>query len=231
VFAHSLGTDLGTGLALADGSIPEIPLEVYNLILDLGSATARDLPPEDLRSLANTNTGIPGTPQKLASQAGAFRLADTAITRSRPDLALEITDRGFVIEDGGLRTVPEAPIDRRKAYLAFLMERASTEPEIAEVFRTIGEYMAVVFDETEHILQTGLDERFLFGRFVKMPECFALMQEGAARRNPRVRFVAADSEMAYTPLMQALAADPEYTVAQFGQAIGAVYFGNMGLPA
>jgi hypothetical protein len=231
VFAHSLGTDLGTGLALADGSIPEIPLEVYNLILDLGSATARELPPEDLRSLANTNTGIPGTPQKLASQAGAFRLADTAITRSRPDLALEIADRGFVVEDGGVKTVPEEPIDQRKPYLAFLMERAATDPEIAEVFRTIGEYMAVVFDETEHILRTGLDERFLFGRFVKMPACFALMQEGAARRNPRVHFVAADSEMAYTPLMQALAADPDYTVAQFGQAIGAVYFGNMGLPA
>ena len=64
-----------------------------------------------------------------------------------------------------------------------------------------------------------------------MPECFALMQEGAARRNPRVKFIAADSEMAYTPLMKALAADPDYTVAQFGQAIGAVYFGNMGLPA
>ncbi len=231
VFAHSLGTDLGTGLALADGSIPEIPLEVYNLILDLGSAKARELPPDDLRSLANTNTGIPGTPQKLASQAGAFRLADSAVARSRSDLAQEISSHGFVVEEGGLKVVPEEPVDQRKAYLAFLMERATSEPEIAELFRTIGEYMAVVFDETEHILRTGLDERFLFGRFVKMPECFALMQEGAARRNPGVTFIAADGEMAYTPLMKALAADPEYTVAQFGQAIGAVYFGNMGLPS
>ena len=150
---HSLGTDLGTGLALADGSIPEIPLEVYNLILDLGSATARELPPEDLRSLANTNTGIPGTPQKLASQAGAFRLADKALASIETDLAMEIENRGFVVAQGGIRVVPEGPIDQRKAYLAFLMEHAATDPEVAEVFRTIGEYMAVVFDETEHILQ------------------------------------------------------------------------------
>ena len=229
VFAHTLGTDLGTGLALADGSIPEIPLEVYNLILDLGSDPARSLPAEDLRSLANTNTGIPGTPQRLSSQAGAFRLADSFLTGVRDDLVREIAARGYVVDEGSVRVVPESPVDQRKPYLAYLMERAESEAEVAEIFRIIGEYLAVVFDETEHILSTGLDQRFLFGRFVKIPLCFALMQEGAARRNPLVQFVAADSEMAYTPLMTALDADPNFTVAQFGQAIGAIYFGNMGL--
>jgi hypothetical protein len=34
--------------------------------------------------------------------------------------------------------------------------------------------------------------------------------------------------MANTPLMKQLEADPEYTVAQFAQAVGAVYFGNLG---
>ncbi|MFW5698913.1 MAG: hypothetical protein ACOCYN_03580 [Planctomycetota bacterium] len=117
----------------------------------------------------------------------------------------------------------------RKPYLAWLMKRADSEPAVAEVFRIIGENMAVVYRETEHILRTGLTERFLFGRFVKSATTFRLMQEGAARREPELRFVVADSSMAYTPLMQELDRDPHYTVAQFGQAIGAVYFGNLGL--
>ena len=50
-FAHSLGTDLGTGWVLPDGSIPDLPLEVYNFILDLGSRDQRDrFDPEDVRS-------------------------------------------------------------------------------------------------------------------------------------------------------------------------------------
>jgi hypothetical protein len=64
---------------------------------------------------------------------------------------------------------------------------------------------------------------------VKVARVFDLMQEGAARREPELEFVAADSNMAYTPLMRALDADPEYTVAQFGQAVGAVYFANLSL--
>lgn len=233
VFAHTLGTDLGSGLALADATIPEIPLEIYNLILDLGSTPARRLPPEDLRSLANTNTGIPGTPQKLASQAAAFRLADEVLGDTRPELLAAFAEMGFVEEADGpkgtLRHVPESPVDRRKPYLAHLMSLVDSDPEVAEVFRRIGEYMAVVYRESEYILQTGLTQRFLFGRFVKVARCFELMQEGASRRERDLEFVAADSNMAYTPLMKALDAEPDYTVAQFGQAIGAVYFGNLGL--
>ena len=229
VFAHSLGTDLGTGLVCADGTIPEIPLEVYNLILDLGSDSAREFPPEDLRSLANTNTGIPGTPQKLASQAGAFRLADAALCGSHPDLVREIEQAGFVAEEGArlMRFVPESPVDKRKPYLAYLMDLAETVEEIAEVFRTIGEYLAVVYAETEYLLGTGIRQRFLFGRFVKIARCFELLQEGATRRDS-VELIAADSEMAYTPLMKELDSDSTYTVAQFGQAVGAIYFANSG---
>ena len=36
VFAHTLGTELGTGWVTGTGSIPDIPLEVYNFIIDLG---------------------------------------------------------------------------------------------------------------------------------------------------------------------------------------------------
>ena len=50
-----------------------------------------------------------------------------------------------------------------------------------------------------------------------------LVQSGAARLSP-APFVAADDDLAFTPLMLDLKAEPFYTVAQFGQAVGAAYF-------
>ena len=40
---------------------------------------------------------------------------------------------------------------------------------------------------------------------------------------------AADGGLANTDLMKQLEAHPDYTVAQFAQAVGAIYFGCLGL--
>ena len=62
-FAHTLGTELGTGWVRPDGSIPEIPLEVYNFIIDLGSFRQKQYDANDVRSINNFNTLLPGTLQ------------------------------------------------------------------------------------------------------------------------------------------------------------------------
>ncbi|TVQ29627.1 MAG: hypothetical protein EA382_00020, partial [Spirochaetaceae bacterium] len=157
VFAHSLGTDLGTGLVLGDGTIPEIPLEVYNLVIDLGSLPYRDLPATDVRSIANTNTGVTGTLQRYASQTGAFRTAQLTFPAECPTLMDEIEQSGYVhttttADDERVVVVPEAPHDMRKAYLAFLMEQAEHQECAAEVFRQVGEAIARTWVETERIL-------------------------------------------------------------------------------
>ena len=235
VFAHTLGTDLGTGLVLADGTIPEIPMEVYNLIVDLGSEPAKKYKARDMRSLNNLNTALPGTLQRFASQTGAFRLAAEYFSDRRPELYNQLIDRGFISrqesEGREMLCVPEIPNDMRKPFLSHLMAIADHggDDETTQIFRQIGMYLSVVWEETEHILKTGLSARFLFGRLVKVQRCFDLMQEGAAERTPDLKLIAADSEMAFTPLMRRLAADEEYTVAQFGQAVGAIYFGNLGI--
>ena len=66
--------------------------------------------------------------------------------------------------------------------------------------------------------------RFLFGRFVKRAGVFALLDEGFRRCGGGVRLIPSDENLANTPLMQALAKSPDAAVAQFGQAVGAVYF-------
>jgi hypothetical protein len=232
VFAHTLGTELGTGWVREDGSIPDIPLEVYNFVIDLGSWPERDFESDDARSLNNFNTGIPGTLQKYCSQSGAFRLALKYFPEERPDLFEELVEKGFIerrSREGVLGWyVPTEPSDMRKPFLEHLMSLPDREGDETnkKIWREIGESLAVTVLETNWILDPAAQPRYLFGRLVKNPGCFALMAEGAQRIDPSVSLVVAGSGMANTPLMKELEAHRELSVAQFAQAIGAVYFAN-----
>ncbi len=226
VFAHTLGTELGTGWVDEKGEIPEIPLEVYNYVVDLGSYKQRKYECDDLRSVKNFNTDVPGTVQKYTSQYGVFRLAIKYFKKERPDLYNEMFEKGFIVaRDGGLY-VPTKPVDMRKAFLEFVMSLPDREkcPVCERIFREIGEYLAVIWIETENILTPLTKERVLFGRLVKNRTCFKLMKEGAEKIAPGMMLSVANEDMANTPLMKQLQMHPDYTVAQFAQAVGAIYF-------
>jgi hypothetical protein len=232
VFAHTLGTELGTGWVTETGAIPDIPLEVYNFIVDLGSWPERSYEPDDLRSVNNFNTGLPGTLQKYCSQSGVFRLAMKYFPSERPDLLDELENSGYVVRRrvGGSTGwyVPTEPIDQRKPFLEHLMKLPDREKDETnrKIWREIGESLAVTLLETKRILEPGSDERFLFGRLVKNATCFELMAEGGRRITSDLSLVVAGTGMANTSLMKQLERHPEFTVAQFAQAIGAVYFAN-----
>jgi hypothetical protein len=233
VFAHTLGTELGTGWVTESGGIPNIPLEVYNFIVDLGSWPERAFEPDDLRSLNNFNSGLPGTLQKYCSQSGVFRLAMKYFPSERPDLFRELQDKGYIAQRvvGGTKGwyVPTEPVDQRKAFLEHMMslpEREKDETN-SKIWREIGESLAATSLETRRILEPGSDRRFLFGRLVKNRACFELMVEGARRLDSSGSYVVAGTGMANTPLMKQLERNPEHTVAQFAQAVGAVYFANL----
>ncbi len=55
------------------------------------------------------------------------------------------------------------------------------------------------------------------------------MCEGAKRRIDDLQMDVADGGIANTSLMKQLQADEHFTVAQFAQAVGAIYYGNIGL--
>jgi|GEM_PF-218378 len=250
VFAHTLGTELGTGWVTETGAIPDIPLEVYNFIIDLGSRPERAYEPDDLRSVNNFNTGLPGTLQKYCSQSGVFRLAMKYFPAERPDLFRELRDRGYIVRrkgggggaiGGKARAavgppaddamgwyVPTEPIDQRKPFLEHMMKLPDRENDDVNrrIWREIGEFLAVTLLETKRVFDPGTDERFLFGRLVKNQTCFDLMVEGGRSIVPDISLVVAGTGMANTPLMKELERHPEFTVAQFAQAIGAVYFAN-----
>lgn len=215
IIAHTLGTDLGTGWLDADGSIPEAPMELYDLLLDLGSLPSRMLSPEDLRSVRNENSGLPGA-RRYMGQAAAFRLA----AQLSPSLL-----RGYVRQEGEVMRIPTAPEDMRKPCLEHLMALAEAgEPSAMEIFRRIGAHLGLLSREMEFLLHPKTNTRFLFGRFVKRQSCFKLLCEGCRETAPHIRLQAADEELARTPLMVQLAKRKDATVAQFGQAVGAIYF-------
>jgi hypothetical protein len=232
IFAHTLGTELGTGWVTETGAIPDIPLEVYNFIIDLGCRPERAFEPDDLRSVNNFNTGLPGTLQKYCSQSGVFRLALKRFTAKRRDLLRELVDSGLVERRMADRRegwyVPTDPVDQRKPFLEHMMRLPDREKDDTnrEIWREIGRSLAVTLLETKRILEPGTDLRFLFGRLVKNTTCFELMKEGARSIDPGILLVAAGTGMANTPLMRQLEGRPGVTVAQFAQAVGAVYFAN-----
>ncbi|MBA4347811.1 MAG: hypothetical protein C0413_03050 [Clostridiales bacterium] len=224
VFAHTLGTELGTGWIDETGEIPQIPLEVYNCIIDLGNRPVRAYHELDARSVNNFNTGLSGTLQKYCSQSGAYRLALRIFEKKAPARYADLFDQGFLEHRSNGVFVRQSPSDMRKPLLEHLM-RLAAEGDAAseEIFREIGEFLAVTFEETEWMLSPRSRARILFGRFVKHKRCFELMQQGANTRND-VRFIAGDGTLAFTPVMLELKSDPVHTVAQFGQAVGAAYF-------
>ncbi len=227
-FAHTLGTELGSGWIDEKGDIPEIPLEIYNFIIDLGSFAARSYHPDDLRSINNFNTGIAGTLQKFMAQNGVFRLAIKASQENGGELYRDLIVNNFIYEkDGGVFVTLE-PKDMRKPLLEYLMKLCEANNSIMQdVFLEIGRSTGVTFRETEHILRPQTKERIMYGRLVKAPACFALIKQGAALIDDTLRMSVADSQSAFTDLMNQLNEHPVYTVAQFAQSVGALYYGNL----
>ena len=104
------------------------------------------------------------------------------------------------------------------------MEQAAAGNGAAQsVFRQIGRGVGQISREMRYLMRPRTDVRYLFGRFVKHPACFRLLQQGCREIVPDLRLEAADEDLTCTPLMRQLPAH-NVTVAQFGQAIGAMYY-------
>lgn len=216
VLAHSLGTDLGTGWLDASGNIPELTLELYDCIVDLGSWPSRELSPLDLRCVRNENSGLAGV-RRYLGQAAVYRMA-----YAMHPVLLD----GFTEQHDKLVFVRTEPEDMRKPCLEHIMTEAERGNAAAEeIFRQVGRNLAHITRDAAELLRPETDTRFIFGRFVKRPRCFELICDGFAEVEPGIALTAADSDLAYTALMRALGASETATVAQFGQAVGAVYFG------
>lgn len=226
-FAHTLGTELGTGWIDENGCIPDIPLEIYNFIIDLGSDVAQQYHPDDLRSSLNFNTGLAGTLQKYMAQNGVFRLAIRASQAKDGALYAQLLRDGYAEErDGGVTIVLE-PNDMRKPLLEHLMHLcAEGHPELESTFYEIGQATGIAYCETAHVLAPITHDRILYGRLVKENACFELIKKGAGNITDEMNLSVAGEQSAHSGLMLQLQRHPRFTMAQFAQAVGAIYYGN-----
>jgi hypothetical protein len=199
-------------------------------VIDLGSHPERAYEADDVRSNRNFNTGIPGTLQKYASQSGVFRLAMKHLPVADPTLFNEMLSKGYVVESPCPTRyhVPTTPRDMRKPLLELLMKAVEdrSSPPVDRIFRELGEFMAVAWLETEWLLDPKAKGRVLFGGVLTHPACASLVIDGATKRVPHLSLIVADQGLANTPLMRELKGHSGYSVAQYGQAIGAIHYAN-----
>lgn len=209
---HSLGTDLGTGWVTPEGRIPSVPLEAYRLLIDLGSYGGAAYPAGDVRSTRGMTSDLPGCIQRYASQNAVFRSA-----------ALAGEGGGFIREEGGLLTVPP---EQRKAALSHYMALAGRNPEgvHGRAFFRVGTALAAAYQELTYFLPLKPSRISVYGRLVKDGACGRLIREGARSVLPSLEVETAGGELCASPLMCQLRDHETYTVAQFGQAVGAIYF-------
>ena len=218
VFAHSLGTDLGTGWLPTTGTFPPFPLEMYDFLIDMGSYPQRSFGPEDVRSVRNENSGLPDA-RKYLGQSAAFRLA----YEEKPELLT-----GFLEKNGNQLRIQTSPVDRRKECLEHLMKKAEEgDVKACAVFYEIGYNLGQISREITFLLHPDTNQRYLYGRFVKHPICFQLIRQGCRDSMPELELLPADDTLACSPLMLQLAARADVSVAQFGQAVGALYLGAL----
>ena len=214
VIAHSLGTDLGFGMIDSRGAIADMPQEFYDIFIDMGDFPSASICAEDLRSSLNDASGLPDA-RRYMGQSAAFRMAAS--------MGLGVM-KEFTEEKDGVMSIKTSP-DMRKPCLEALMRKAEAgSAKEQEVFRQIGRNLGMVSREMQFLLHPNSDKRLVFGRFVKKPAVFELIKQGCAETAPFIELAAGDDGMAFTPLMKELSSLEGYTVAQFAQAVGAIYY-------
>lgn len=214
--AHTLGTDLGTGWIYPDYSIPDFLLEMYGVIIDIQDENLIEYGPEDLRSIKNINSELADV-RRYVGQEAAFRIA----YQINPELL-----EGFLDEKDGNIRVMDSPIDRRKECLQHLMDEAENgNLDAAEVFIEIGRNFGHCMNEMEYLYGISVENRYLFGRFLRSQKCVSCLKEGCRQTNSRINIIAVDENFGTSSLMKDLEQKFNQTVAHFGQAIGAIYFG------
>ena len=225
MFCCTIGTEMGTGFISRGGTIQHIPLEGFQHVIDLGNEEYRKYPPADLRSVNSTNTGIPGVVQKYISQMGLFRMALTALWKSKDPLFEKLQEMGLIAYDAGADTLYSVlePEDRRGTLTRFLISQLSEGcPAVEEAFRMMGKAMGILIDQDRLIFPEITTRRLLSGGIIADDRAFALMREGLRAYNPSYDVMRLDEETMYSPLLRSMT--PEQR--SFNVAIGSAYIGN-----
>lgn len=190
VFIYTLGTELGTGWIKEGGKIPELPLECYNMVIDLGTYDSRKYHPDDLRSINNFNTSIPGTLQKYVCQSAIYRIGIEYFQKHEKQCYDYLIEHEIIEEKHGFMTCCVNGKDNRDELFRFIIKMFTENNNIEKqnALKQIGVYMASLWLETEWILGVNMNTKVLAGGCIANRKFFDLVCEGAAEYYEKAKF-------------------------------------------
>ena len=225
MFANTIGTEMGTGFISRAGTIQTFPLEGYQFVIDLGNTDYAKYPSEDIRSINNRGTGIPGTVQKYITQLGLFRLAITGLMERGSKEFSRLVEKGLLeyIQKDDRLTIPEQPADRRGALTQELMAMLEQgHPELVGAFAAMGKAMGVHIDQCRLVFPELAPARLLSGGIVAPDRAFEEMLSGLRQYNDSYMLTRLDENIFLSPLLKKM----KPAQRTFIVAIGSAYIGN-----
>lgn len=227
LFAHTIGTEMGTGFISKAGTIQDIPLEGFQYTIDLGSLSESKYHADDVRSIKNFNTDIPGTVQKYVSQIGMIRLAVRTIKQKNSELYAHLFDKGLLaykeLEGQQALVIPTEPVDKRHELTRYLIQLLEDGNELMEdTFREIGQAIGIIIEEFKFIFSEVSATKLVSGGIVASDACLRLIKEGLKSKYPEYEIKRLDEEIITSPLLRKL--DEKHR--NFTTAVGSVYVIN-----
>ncbi len=152
VFAHTLGTELGTGWIDETGEIPQNSARGVQLRIDLGSYLRARLIPWTSAASTTLTPAFRERSRNTAVRAAHTALALKVFEEQAPARYAELFDKGFLERKmaGFTSFSTERICEKRCSSTSWSLRRTANPPR--RNLPHIGEYLAVTFEETERML-------------------------------------------------------------------------------
>ncbi len=226
MFNFTIGTEMGTGYISRDGSVLRLPLECYNYIIDLGNAASSIYHSNDIRSINNFNTGIPGTIQKYISQTGLIRMACQELSWTDRERFAELLTEGYLQYNAASDelTIVTQPADQRGPLTHLLIQwMKEGNKAVQSAYQQIGYCIGVVIDEVRFLLPELVPHKFVSGGLVNEDACFDRLREGLTAYTPDYCVRRLEMDRLESPLLN----DLNKKQANYSVALGAAYLCNL----
>ena len=223
MFANTVGTEMGTGFVSRGGTIQYIPLEGYQHVIDLGNTDYWKYPLNDLRSINNMNTGIPGTVQKYITQLGLFRMAMSGFSKAVIENMAEQKLIHYDPENDLVEMITD-PINTREKLTLLLTKQMLSEknPVMEEVFRTMGKAMGILIDQDLLLFPEIKPRRLISGGIMADDDVFRLFTDALKEHNPSYEIIRLDENTVLHPLLKKIPREKR----NFTVAVGSAFIGN-----
>ena len=226
MFINTVGTEMGTGFVSRGGTIQYIPLEGYQHVIDLGNTDYCKYPLNDLRSINNMNTAIPGTVQKYITQLGLFRMAMSEFMEKDKSVIEYMAAQKLIHfnPDTDLVEMITIPINTREKLTLFLTEKMLEQknPVMETVIRTMGKAMGILIDQDLLLFPEIKPRRLISGGIMANDDVFRLFSDALKKHNPSYEIIRLDENIVIHPLLKKIPREKR----NFTVAVGSAFIGN-----